>query len=194
MRKNLLIRKLKEEVENCHNCNLHKGRKNVVFGSGNIYSKILFIGEAPGKNEDEKGIPFCGKAGKILDNLLDLINLKRENIFITNVVKCRPPKNRKPKEEEIEKCKKYLEKQIEIINPKIICCLGEIALKFIFEKFKIKKKAKINEIHGKVIDVSEKKIIPLFHPAYAVYNPKKFEIMKKDFINLKDLLCLIFIF
>jgi len=97
------MKKLEENVMRCKKCLLYKTRKNVVFGSGNIYSKVIFIGEAPGKNEDEKGLPFCGKAGKILEKLLNLISLRREDVYITSVLKCKPPKNRTPKKEEIEK-------------------------------------------------------------------------------------------
>ncbi len=183
------MKKIEEEAKKCKKCPLYKSRKNVVFGYGNVNSRVIFIGEAPGKNEDEKGIPFCGKAGKILDELLNAIFLKREEVYITSVLKCRPPKNRVPKEEEIENCGIYLEKQIEIIDPEIICCLGKISLNFIFKKFSIFEKPILNKLHGKVIKKNNKKILPFFHPAFAIYNPQKFKVMQKDFIKLKELLC-----
>ena len=188
MNKNKKIKDIEKKVQNCQKCSLYKTRKNVVFGSGNINSKIFFIGEGPGKKEDETGIPFCGRAGKILNKLLELMRLKREDVYITSVLKCRTPKNRKPKTKEVEKCSFYLEKQIEIINPEIIICLGKTAVDFIFKKFKIDKKEKMGKIRGKVINMGNKKIIPLYHPAYAIYKPQKFNIMKNDFIKLKEFL------
>jgi uracil-DNA glycosylase family 4 len=182
------MKKLEDKAKRCKECRLSRYRKNVVFGSGNINSKYLFIGESPGKNEDELGIPFCGKAGKILDKLFQSISLKREDVYITSILKCRPPENRQPKKDEIEKCGFYLLKQIEIINPKIIICLGRISLNFVFEKLLIRKAPDISSLHGKIIETENRKIFPVYHPAFAIYNPEKFEIMKKDFGKLKELL------
>lgn len=181
MNKEKELEELKKEAENCKRCSLWKTRKNVVFGYGDINSEIMFIGEAPGKSEDEKGIPFCGRAGRILDFLFSFISFEREKVYITNLLKCRPPKNRNPKKEEIEKCKVFLEKQIKIINPKIICTLGKYSTDFILKKFSIEVKDKITEIHGKVFEKSGKFIIPTFHPALAIYNPKMYNLMKEDF-------------
>ncbi|HOM27702.1 MAG TPA: uracil-DNA glycosylase [bacterium] len=183
------MNKLEVLAKKCKKCELYKHRKKVVFGSGNINSKIFFIGESPGKNEDETGIPFCGRAGEILDKLFNYISLKRKDVYITSVLKCRPPKNRQPKKEEIEKCGFYLERQIEIINPEIIVCLGRISLNFVSERyFKIKNPV-ISNLHGKIIETENRKILPVFHPAFAIYNPEKFEIMKKDFKKLKEIIC-----
>ena len=184
-----MMEEIEKEVKNCKKCDLYKERKNVVFGDGNLDTKIIFIGEAPGKNEDETGIPFCGKAGKILDRLLKSISVKRENVYITSVLKCKPPKNRKPKKIEIENCGIYLKRQIEIINPEIICCLGDISLKFILKNFSIDEKDKITKLHGKIIKADNKKIFTTFHPAYAIYNPKVIKLMEKDFRKLKELIC-----
>jgi DNA polymerase len=184
-----LMRKIEREAKMCKRCELYKERKYVVFGCGNLNTEVIFIGEAPGKNEDEVGIPFCGKAGKILDNLLKSISIKRENIYITSVLKCRPPKNRKPTKIEIENCGVYLKKQIQIINPKIICCLGNISLNFILKNFSIKEKKQISKVHGEVIEKNNVKILPFFHPAYAIYNPKAIKIMERDFKKLKELIC-----
>ncbi|MCM8766523.1 MAG: uracil-DNA glycosylase [Candidatus Omnitrophica bacterium] len=183
------IRKIEILAKKCKRCELYKYRKNVVFGLGDVNSKILFIGESPGKKEDETGIPFSGKAGKILEKLFNSILLKRQDVYITSVLKCKPPKNRNPKKNEIEKCSLYLDKQIEIINPKIIVCLGRISLKYIFKKYFNKKNPSITNLHGKIIETNGKKILPIFHPAFALYNPKKFEIIKNDFIKLKGLIC-----
>jgi len=174
------MKKLLECIKNCKKCNLYKTRILPTIYCGNLKSKIFFIGEAPGKNEDETGVPFCGRAGKILDELLESVNLKREEMYITNIVKCRPPKNRDPKDSEINKCKNYLEKQIELIKPKVICPLGRFSSKYILKKY-IGKIFEIGEVHGKVFKVNDITIIPMYHPAAAIYDNKKISILKKDF-------------
>ena len=182
---------LEDEVKHCKRCVLWKTRKNPVFGQGNPDTRVLFIGEAPGYYEDLKGIPFCGKAGKILDMLFDSIGLKRSQIYITNILKCRPPENRDPKMEEIEACRYFVERQIEIIKPEIICCLGRYSLKFILDKFSIEGETNMRKVHGKVFEknslFSPVKIVALYHPAVATYNPKAFETLKKDFEILKKI-------
>ena len=182
---------LKQQILNCEKCPLCKTRNNPVVGEGFLDSKIMFIGEAPGFNEDKQGKPFVGQAGKIFDELLNSVNLKREEIYITNILKCRPPQNRNPKEEEIKSCSVYLDRQIEIIKPKIICCLGNFSTGYIFKKFLLKEKIQgISKIHGKIFDVSTlagcMKIIPLYHPAVVTYNMNMLEILKKDFEILKN--------
>lgn len=175
-------------VSNCKKCNLYKTRRNPVVGIGSLDSKILFIGEAPGYNEDLQGLPFVGRAGKILDELLKSIGLKRENVYIVNIIKCRPPKNRNPLKNEIVSCTDYLDKQIEIIHPIIIAPLGNFAVKYIFEKFGLKTE-KISNIHGKIFDIKTVfntfKFIPLFHPAVATYNPSTMDILLEDFKKIK---------
>ena len=182
---------IKKEVLSCEKCELFKFRTNPVFGEGNVRAKIMFIGEAPGFNEDKKGKPFCGQAGKILDELLDSVGIKRNEIYITNILKCRPPNNRDPKLEEIQSCTPYLEKQIEVINPKIICTLGNYSTEFILKKYGLGNQIQgISKIHGKVFEVKTLfhniKIVPLYHPAVATYNPNMKEILKKDFQILKN--------
>jgi len=182
---------IKKEVLSCEKCELFKFRTNPVFGEGNVRAKIMFIGEAPGFNEDKKGKPFCGQAGKILDELLDSVGIKRNEIYITNILKCRPPNNRDPKLEEIQSCTPYLEKQIEIVNPKIICTLGNYSTEFILKKYGLGNQIQgISKIHGKVFEVKTLfhniKIVPLYHPAVATYNPNMKEILKKDFQILKN--------
>ncbi len=181
---------LKEQILNCKRCDLHKTRTNPVIGEGSLDAHIMFIGEAPGFNEDKQGKPFVGQAGKIFDELLNSINLKREKIYITNILKCRPPNNRNPTQEEIKICSSYLNKQIDIIKPKVICCLGNFATDYILKKFGLKDKIQgISKIHGKVFSVSSLsgliKIIPIYHPAVATYNSNMLEILKKDFEKIK---------
>lgn len=181
-----------EQIKTCEKCQLCKTRTNAVPGSGNPDADILFIGEAPGSNEDEQGLPFVGRAGKILDDLLISIELSRGDIYIANILKCRPPGNRNPKEEEINLCSGYLDKQISLIKPKVICCLGNFATRFILEKFNLKDEITgISKLHGKKFEISTLQgkinIIPLYHPAVATYNPNRINELKEDFQVLKDL-------
>lgn len=184
------LEKIKNEVLNCKKCPLYKTRKNPVLGSGNLDAKIMFCAEAPGYWEDVKGNPFVGAAGKILDELLESVRLKRKEVYICNLLKCRPItpdfKNRAPNLNEIEACTPYLNRQIEVIKPKVICTLGNYSTAFIFEKYGLKNQIQgISKIHGKVFEVKSLfhniKIIPLYHPAVATYNRDMKEILKKDF-------------
>ncbi len=188
MEKKKEIKELEIESKNCKRCNLYKYRMNVVFGEGNIESRILFVGEGPGFNEDKKGIPFCGKAGEVLDLLLSSIGIKRQDIYITNIIKCRPPNNRDPEEKEIESCFYFLSKQIEIIAPEIIVCLGRHSMGKIFDHLKINETSNISKIHGNIYEKDNIFVIPIYHPAVAVYNPEKYKFLKRDFTKIKDLL------
>lgn len=168
-------------------CNLFKNAKNIVVGSGNKNADILFIGEAPGKKEDEIGVPFCGAAGKNLDKLLEKVKLKRENIYIANILKLRPPKNRDPTIEEIKLHTPWLLKQIKDMKPKIVCTLGNYATKFLLSYPNIelmKKQLGITQIHGKVQEIKigklSIKLLPLFHPAAIIYNRKLEPLWIKD--------------
>ncbi|MDD3386369.1 MAG: uracil-DNA glycosylase [Candidatus Pacebacteria bacterium] len=178
------LKKIKEEVLSCTNCPLYKERKLPVIGQGNHNAKIIFIGEAPGAKEDATGVPFCGRSGDFLNELLEHINLKREDVYIANIIKCRPPHNRDPKEIEIDKCKKFIERQIEIINPKIICSLGRHSMNFMMKSLGIDPQP-ISKVHGKVFE-KRRLFIPFYHPAVAIYNSNTKEILKKDFEILKD--------
>lgn len=203
------LKKIKYEALSCEKCLLYKTRTFPVIGEGSHSAKIIFIGEAPGFNEDKYGRPFCGAAGKILEKLLASIGLKRNDVYICNILKCRPPKNRDPETPEISSCTPYLEKQINIIQPKIICTLGRHSTRFIFEKFKIQEKIQpISKIHGQVFSLVSKdkrvaslfdkpkkksfeedlKIITLYHPAVATYNPNMLGILLKDFEAIKNLI------
>lgn len=183
------LRKIKDEVIECQKCLLYKNRNLPVIGQGNHQAKIMFIGEAPGQSEDQTGRPFCGAAGKILDELLASVNIKRENVYVSNILKCRPPDNRNPKPEEIKACTPYLLRQIDIIKPEIVCTLGNFSTAFIMEHFGLKDKIEnIGRIHGKIFEAKSLfgkiKIISLYHPAAATYNPSMKIILKKDFQSL----------
>ncbi|MCD6177720.1 uracil-DNA glycosylase [bacterium] len=182
---------LEQEILHCQKCPLWRTRINPVPGQGSLKAKIMFIGEAPGANEDKEGKPFCGAAGKVLDHLLEIVDLDRKDIFITNILKCRPPQNRDPQKKEIEACAPYLERQIEIIKPKIICTLGNYSTSYIFEKYGLKNKIQgISKIHGQVFEVKNLfqniKIIPLYHPAVVTYNIGMRKILEEDFKVLKN--------
>lgn len=184
------LKKIKDEVINCKKCSLYKTRNLPVIGEGNHQAKILFCGEAPGLQEAKTGRPFCGAAGKILDELFNSVGIKREDVYIANLLKCRPSQNRDPQKEEIEACVPYLERQIEIIKPEVICPLGRYSMEFLMERFGLKEKIEpISKIHGKIFEAQTLfrsiKIIPLYHPAVATYNPNMKEILKKDFKILK---------
>ena len=182
--KAMKLKEIAEKIKNCKKCELWKNRTNAVPGEGSPNAKIMFIGEAPGRNEDLYGIPFCGRAGAVLDDLLSEIGLKREDVFITNVVKCRPPGNRDPKPEEIAACSPFLDEQIKVVNPKIIVTLGNYATSYILNKFGFKAE-NISKVRGKVFKVTTLlttlKIIPTYHPATSLYRPPLREDLKEDF-------------
>lgn len=168
LEKTILLENLRKELGDCRRCELYKTRTNIVFGVGNPCSDIMFIGEAPGEEEDLKGEPFVGRAGRLLDNMLATIGLSRkENIYIANVLKSRPPENKISNHlESIPVCLPFLKRQIEIISPKIICCLGSIAAQAILET-----KQPISKIRGHFYDVNGIKVIPTYHPSFLLRNP-----------------------
>jgi DNA polymerase len=161
---------LKKEFAKCTRCPLAKqGRQNVVFGHGNPEAKLMFIGEGPGRDEDIQALPFVGRAGKLLTKIIEAMGLKRADIYISNVVKCRPPNNRAPLPNESQTCKSsILHKEIEIIQPKIICTLGATATQEILEK-----PISISKIRGAFIPIGDLLLMPTFHPAYLLRNPQK---------------------
>lgn len=177
------LEKLNRRIRKCRKCGLLKTRTRAVPGEGPINAEIMLIGEAPGKKEDLSGRPFIGMAGKFLNKTLNRIGLKREKLFITSILKCRPPKNRLPKKEEILKCSRYLDEQIMLIKPKIICTLGNVALKSLIGDYSISK------IHGKIIRLDKKLpfplTIPTFHPAAAMRNRRIASMFEKDMKRLK---------
>ncbi len=170
------IKKIEERIKVCTLCRLHLNRRNAVPGEGNYKAEIMIIGEAPGEEEDKQAKPFVGRAGKILNKMLERIGIKREEVYITNVVKCRPPGNREPLDDEAKICmENYLFRQIELISPKIILLLGSIATKHLLG---IKN---VSDAREKLIEKDKRVYFATYHPAVALYNPKKEEDLKKDF-------------
>ena len=186
------LKQIKNEVIACTKCSLYKTRTLPVIGVGSHDAKIMFIGEAPGASEDVTGIPFCGRAGKILDEVIESVGLKREDTYICNVLKCRPPGNRDPNLTEKLACMDYLKRQIEIIKPEIICSMGNHATGFIFEQFGLADRLTgISKLHGQVFDSPSfsypVKIVSLYHPAVATYNGSMKATLLEDIKILKEL-------
>lgn len=185
------LKELYKRISECNRCDLSKTKNNYVFGVGSANAKIIFVGEAPGFWEDQKGEPFVGRAGKFLDALLEHIGLKREDVYIANILKCRPPENRDPTQEEIKACTPFLDELIGIVKPKVIVALGRHSMGYLFDKFNIKKDG-ISRIHGEYFtienDMTRFFLIALYHPAVALYNPNMRDILKKDFEKIKELI------
>jgi DNA polymerase len=176
------LKVIEAEVAECSDCILHMSRKLSVPGEGPADSQIMFIGEGPGFHENEQGRPFVGAAGKLLESLLESAGLSRDQVFICNVVKCRPPGNRDPQPEEMEACSKYLDRQIRAINPKVIVTLGRFSMARYFPK------ARISAIHGQAKTIDGRLVIPFYHPAAALHQPKLRIVVEEDFAKLVGLL------
>ena len=189
--KEKLMEELSVDINNCKKCGLYKTRNKPLVGDGSINTEILVIGESPGYNEDIQGRAFVGEAGVILDQLLSLINLKRNEIYITNILKCHPPKNHNPSRQEIDSCIGYLYRQINLIKPRLILTLGKYASKEIFAKFNLKF-SRITELHGNLFEAETTfgkiKLIPLYHPAVACYHSEMLGVLKDDFRKLGNVL------
>lgn len=177
------LEEIRASVEACHKCSLAEGRTQTVFGVGNPAARVLIVGEAPGKNEDLQGEPFVGAAGKYLNELLAIAGLSREDVYIANVLKCRPPSNRDPRPEEIQACTPFLREQTRTINPEYIVTLGNFSTKFI-----LKTDVGITRLHGTLQRAGRFKVFPIFHPAAALYDSKKREALENDFATLGELL------
>ena len=177
---------LRQECLNCHACTLADTRQNVVFGVGRPDAEVMFIGEAPGANEDKQGEPFVGRAGKLLDDMLQMIGLSRERIYITNSVKCRPPQNRDPLNTEKDACSGYLRRQLELMQPKILVCLGRISAAEI-----IKPDFRITQEHGQFFEKDGMQMMALYHPAALLRDPGKkpetFEDLKRLQARIREL-------
>ncbi len=176
------LEELAAAVRTCTLCDLSQSRTNAVPGDGANHADIMFVGEAPGFHEDRQGLPFVGAAGKYLDELLASIGLKREDVFITNVIKCRPPGNRDPFPSEIEACRPYLERQIELIQPKMIVTLGRFSLNLFFPE------ASISQAHGRPRKVRGIVYYPIYHPAAGLHQPRWKSIIEEDFRRIPDIL------
>lgn len=190
----MTIKDLNNDIKICTKCDLYREIKNYVIGDGNIKSKVMFIGEAPGKTEDARGKPFVGKAGKVFEELLRSIELFRTDVYISNCLRCRPPNNREPSEAELFACTPYLDKEIEIIKPKVLCPMGNFAVNFVFKKYGIEKQkgGGISRLHGSFYKVKnlfdELTVLPLYHPAMAVYNPLMKKILMDDFKKIEKII------
>ena len=171
--------------DDCTRCKLHEGRTNLVFGSGNPQAKVVFVGEGPGADEDAQGLPFVGRAGRLLTKWIESIGMTRDEVYICNVVKCRPPGNRAPQKDEIETCSPFLYRQIEVIGPKLICCLGATALKALLGKT-----LPIGKMRGKLIEFHGTQMLPLYHPAYLLRpHPKQVDDdLKRDLQQILQVL------
>lgn len=182
MKSNQILEQVAQEVSVCTKCILHYSRKNAVPGEGPANAAIMFIGEGPGFHENEQGRPFVGAAGRFLDELLAGIGMKRSDVFITNVVKCRPPANRDPLPEELEACSDYLERQIQAINPKVIVTLGRYSMARFLPN------ARISEVHGQAVRVHGRLIVPMYHPAAALHQGSLKPTVERDFALLPGLI------
>ena len=180
------LEQLKQEASGCVRCRLSQTRTQVVFGVGNPDADLMFVGEAPGFHEDKQGFPFVGQAGKLLDRLLEGIGLTRADVYIANVLKCRPPGNRDPVPDEIEQCEPYLFRQIELIEPRVISTLGNFATKLLSGK-----QLGITRVHGQEQEVTlggrRVLLYPLYHPAAALYTPAMLKVLEEDFRRIPEL-------
>ena len=182
-----LLKAVYTQARDCTRCQLHQTRTNVVFGSGHADADLMFVGEAPGANEDRMGLPFVGQAGKLLDRLLGEIGMERGDVWITNVLRCRPPDNRDPLPREIEACQEYLFRQLELIEPIMVCTLGNFSTKLLRADT-----TGISRLHGQeevaLIGPRAVRLYPLYHPAAALYTPSMLETLRGDFHRIPDLL------
>lgn len=183
------LEKLKREAQKCSNCPLCQNRNKTVFSDGCNSAPIMFIGEAPGKNEDDTGIPFIGRAGQLLRKFMYEVGFSQDDFYIANTVKCRPPENRKPTKEEKSACAHFLNSQIELINPKIVVLLGATAL----ESFILDKKMSITKARGQVFEIQKRKFVPIFHPSYLLRYHSTQEgsvryLFKQDLIMIKNMI------
>lgn len=176
------LEQLAAEIAQCHKCPLARGRTKTVPGQGPADAKLMFIGEAPGFHEDRQGLPFVGAAGQFLEQLLASIGMTRDQVYICNVIKCRPPNNRDPLPEEIEACRPYLDRQIELVRPRVIVTLGRFSMARYFPN------ASISQIHGRAKRIGDILYLPLFHPAAALHQPRFRSAIEQDFLKIPELL------
>jgi DNA polymerase len=174
---------LEEQILSCQMCGLGKGRKNAVPGEGNLEAELMFVGEAPGRDEDIQGRPFVGKAGQLLSKIIEAMHFKREEVYITNIVKCRPPENRTPHVDEIETCKPYLLSQIEMIQPRVIVSLGKVASDFF-----IHSRLGMTALRGNFSDYGKIRVMPTFHPSYLIRNEPNTILKKMVWEDMKKVM------
>jgi uracil-DNA glycosylase len=159
---------IRADIGDCQRCKLAPTRTNIVFGSGNPSAELVFVGEAPGYDEDQQGLPFVGRAGQLLTKIIESINIKREDVYICNILKCRPPDNRNPEPDEVAACSPFMKRQLASIKPKVVCCLGTFAAQTVLQT-----QAPISKLRGKFYDMDGMRIIATFHPAYLLRSPDK---------------------
>lgn len=176
-----LLDELRKKALDCKKCQLHKRRTNLVFGSGDPDAKLMFIGEAPGEDEDLQGLPFVGRAGQLLTKMIEAIGMQRKDVYIANILKCRPPNNRSPLPEEISSCSNFVMEQIIFLRPRVICALGKFSAQFM-----LKSEAPITSLRGRFYDIDGVKVMPTFHPAYLLRNPDAKRFVWEDLKKIRD--------
>jgi DNA polymerase len=178
------LKDIRTELGDCTRCKLHElGRKQIVFGAGEEHAQLMFVGEAPGRDEDTKGVPFVGRAGQLLTKIIESIDLSRESVYIANVIKCRPPQNRNPEADEVETCEPFLFSQIDTIKPKVIVALGTFAAQTLLESSET-----ISRLRGKVYEYRGASLIPTFHPAFLLRSPSRKRDVWEDMKKVRELL------
>jgi uracil-DNA glycosylase len=178
------LAEIRTDIGDCTRCKLHTlGRTQIVYGVGNPEADLMFVGEAPGADEDEQGIPFVGRAGQLLTKIIEAINLRREDVYIANIIKCRPPQNRNPEADEVASCEPFLFRQVDVIKPKVVVALGKYAAQTL-----LRTETPISRLRGQVFDYRGAKLIPTFHPAYLLRNPSSKREVWEDMKLVKRLL------
>jgi len=177
------LEQVRRDLGDCRRCRLAGGRKTIVFGQGNPHAELVFVGEGPGADEDEQGLPFVGRAGQLLNRMIQFVGMKREEVYICNIVKCRPPGNRTPEKDEIDTCSPFLFRQIEAIRPRLVCCLGAPAMKTLLGI-----KEGITRVRGQFFDYGATKAFVAYHPAYILRNPREEKILREDFETIREFL------
>ena len=177
------LARLREELGECSRCKLHSTRTHIVYGVGNPSADLMFVGEAPGRDEDQQGIPFVGRAGQLLTKIIEAIDLNRDDVYIANLIKCRPPNNRNPEPDEIQTCQPFLFGQIDVIQPKVIVALGAFAVRTLLQS-----EEAISRLRGRVFDYRGAKLVPTFHPAYLLRSPDKKRDVWEDMKRVRSML------
>lgn len=177
------LEQVRADLGDCRRCRLAGGRKTIVFGQGNPHAELVFVGEGPGADEDEQGLPFVGRAGQLLNRMIQFVGMKREEVYICNIVKCRPPENRTPEKDEVDACSPFLFRQIEAIRPRLVCCLGAPAMKTLLGI-----KEGITKVRGQFFDYGNTKAFVAYHPAYILRNPREEKILREDFETIRKFL------
>jgi len=177
------LEQVQKDLGDCHRCKLAGGRKTIVFGEGNPRAALVFVGEGPGADEDAQGRPFVGRAGQLLNRMIQAVGLKRADVYICNVVKCRPPENRTPEKDEIDTCSPFLFRQVEAIQPRLVCCLGAPAMRTVLGL-----KEGITKVRGRFFDYGAAKALVTVHPAYILRNPREENILREDFEKIREFL------